>query len=237
MEFLLQPEKKRHFKVICSISATYFRHQDCLKSLWHCQREVPTLSYSQDAPCPFPKSMQGKLTKSLTSHLLCQPHTLYISIYSIFLPSYSEQWPPAKPAHRPDGLWGQRLTGVVPALYHFCQSKVHGAITAIHIMPTAAGARGWTGALCHLCQISVIGLSGPINLYSSISLAEFTNLRLWLHQMWMSHFCWPLSEPTHLPTHRHCCIWPPSVKIRAGTDAQLCLTAGTCLDDAGTATR
>lgn len=135
--------------------------------------------------------MQGKLPKSLTFHLLCQPHTLYISIYSIFLPSYSEQWPPEKPAYSPNGLLGQSLTGVVPALCHFCQSKTHGGITAIHIMPTAAGAHGWTSALCHPSQMCVTGLSGSINLYSSINLAEFTNLRLWLHQMWirMSHFC------------------------------------------------
>lgn len=52
------------------------------------------------------------------------------------------------------------------------------AITAVHIMPSAAGAHGWTGALCHPCQMCVTGLSGPINPYSSISLAEFTYLRL-----------------------------------------------------------
>lgn len=115
---------------------------------------------------------------------------------------------------------------------------MHGAIIGIHIVPVAAASRGWAGTLCHLCQMRDDRSSGPINPYSSANLSEFTNWRPRLHQLWTRCLVslWLLSDLAHLPAHRHPCSLLPSVKIRAGTDAQLCPTLGTSIDTAGTGT-
>lgn len=94
MEFPLQPEKTGPFEaaVICPISDTYFRHHRLfVVCVTLSKGGADLILLTRCTMPPFPKTYAGKLPNPLTSHLLCQPHALYISISGIFLPSCSEQ--------------------------------------------------------------------------------------------------------------------------------------------------